>query len=202
MRRTAIIVLFAVAGIAASVAGGTSQKETLRIVDRDPLALRGEGFNRRERVRVTLSAPVAEQKLTRATARGTFRVTFLEVSTTRCDMVRAVAVGGQGSRAALKILPAPACMPLRQELRIVDRDPLAFRGEGFRPDERVHVKLSAPIADEMFTRVTAFGSFRVAFSEVTVTRCDMVRAVAVGGQGRQATVKYLPAPACAPMRSP
>ena len=113
MRKVSVIVLIAVSGIAVSSAGGTSQKQTLRVVDRDPLTLRGEGFQARERVRVTLSAPVAERKLTRATWVGTFRVTFLEVSTTRCDMVRVVAVGGQGSRATVKYLPAPACAPLR-----------------------------------------------------------------------------------------
>ena len=108
------MVLIAVSSIVVSSAGGTSQKQTaLRVVDRDPLTLRGEGFRTRERVRVTLSAPVAERKLVRATALGTFRTTFPQVSSTRCDMVRAVAVGGQGSRATLKLLPAPACAPLR-----------------------------------------------------------------------------------------
>src|SRR5687767_10698631 len=113
MRRFPVIVLIAVSGIAVSSAAGTPQKQTLRVVDRDPLTLRGEGFRTRERVRVTLSAPVAEHKFARATAFGTFRVTFLEVSTTRCDMVRAVAVGGQGSRGTVKLLPAPACAPMR-----------------------------------------------------------------------------------------
>jgi hypothetical protein len=112
MRRVPIIVLIAASGIAVSSASGTSQKQTLRIVDRDPLALRGEGFQSRERVRVTLSAPVAARKSTRATASGSFRVTFPQVSATRCDMVRVVVVGGAGSR-ALKLLPAPACMPMR-----------------------------------------------------------------------------------------
>lgn len=113
MGRIPIIVLLLAAGIAASSAGGTSQKQTLRIVERDPLALRGEGFRPRERVWVTLLAPVTERKLTRATATGSFRVTFLDVSTTRCDLVRAVAVGGAGRRGMLKLLPSPACMPMR-----------------------------------------------------------------------------------------
>jgi hypothetical protein len=61
---------------------------------------------------VTLSAPVAARKFTRATASGSFRVTFLQVSATRCDMVRVVVVGRAGRR-VLKILPPPACLPLR-----------------------------------------------------------------------------------------
>jgi hypothetical protein len=113
MRKVSVIALIAVSSIAVASASGTSQKQSLRVIDRDPLALRGEGFKPRERVRVTISAPVVERKLTRATRSGTFRVTFLEVSTTRCDMVRAVAVGGMGSRATVKYLPAPACAPMR-----------------------------------------------------------------------------------------
>jgi hypothetical protein len=112
MGRIPIIVLIAASGIAVSSASGTSQKQTLRIVDRDPLALRGDGFESRERVRVTLSAPVAARKFTRATTSGSFRVTFEDVLATRCDMVRVVVVGRAGSR-VLKFLPAPACMPLR-----------------------------------------------------------------------------------------
>jgi hypothetical protein len=113
MRRIPLILLIAVSGIAVSSAAGTSQKQSLRIVDRDPLALRGEGFQPRERTWVTLSAPDAVRKITRANAAGSFQVTFLSVSATRCDMVRAVAAGGQGSRATVKILPGPACAPLR-----------------------------------------------------------------------------------------
>jgi hypothetical protein len=112
MRWIPIIALIAASGIAVSSASGTSQKRTLRIVDRDPVALRGEGFRPRERVRVTLSAPVAARKFTRASASGSFRVTFFQVSATRCDMIRVVVVGGAGSR-VVKLLPAPACMPLR-----------------------------------------------------------------------------------------
>jgi hypothetical protein len=112
MRWIPIIALIAASGIAVASASGTSQKRTLRIVDRDPVALRGEGFLPRERVRVTLSAPVAARKFTRATASGSFRITFFQVSATRCDMIRVVVVGGAGSR-VVKLLPAPACMPLR-----------------------------------------------------------------------------------------
>jgi hypothetical protein len=33
------------------------------------------------------------------------------VTATRCDVVRVVAVGSRGSRAVLKYLPSPACLP-------------------------------------------------------------------------------------------
>jgi hypothetical protein len=113
MRWIPITVFLVAVGIGASTAGGMAPKASLRIVDRDPLTLRGENFKARERVRVSLSAPLSERRVVRATATGSFRATFLEVSVTRCDSVRAVAVGGAGSQATLKLLPAPACSPMR-----------------------------------------------------------------------------------------
>jgi hypothetical protein len=113
MRWTLITFVVLAVGVGASTAGGTAQKASLRITDRDPLTLRGEGFQSRERVSIALSAPVQRRKMTRASATGSLRVTFLEISATRCDSVRAVAVGGAGSRATLKLLPAPACSPMQ-----------------------------------------------------------------------------------------
>jgi hypothetical protein len=90
-----------------------AQKASLRIVDREPLTLRGENFKAGERVRISLSVPLTERKVVRATATGSFRATFLEISVARCEGVRAVAVGGAGSQATVKFLPAPACSPMR-----------------------------------------------------------------------------------------
>jgi hypothetical protein len=113
MRWIPVTVFLVAVGIGASTAGGVAQKASLRIVDRDPLTLRGDNFKARERVRINLSAPLSERRVTRASATGSFRATFLEISAARCDSVRAVAVGGAGSQATVKILPAPACSPMR-----------------------------------------------------------------------------------------
>jgi hypothetical protein len=113
MRWIPATLLLVAVGIGASTAGGTAQEASLRIVDRDPLTLRGENFKAREPVRIGLSAPLPQRRFIRATTTGSFRATFLEISATRCDSVRAVAVGGAGSHAILKVLPAPACSTMR-----------------------------------------------------------------------------------------
>lgn len=86
---------------------------SLRLQDRSPITVTGAGFDRGERVRVTLTMDTTTRKTALAGRRGTFRVVFAGTTASRCDMVRVVAVGGNGSRAAVKILPAPACMPAR-----------------------------------------------------------------------------------------
>lgn len=83
----------------------------LRLTDRDPLTLRGRGFEARERVRVTLYAPVSARRVKRANVNGSFQVIFLSVSADRCEMVRALVTGDEGSRVILKLLPSPACAP-------------------------------------------------------------------------------------------
>lgn len=85
----------------------------LRLQDRSPVIVAGTGFERGEQVRVTLIRDTSTWRFVRAGRPGTFVVTFAGASVSRCDLVRVVAVGSRGSRAVLKILPSPACMPLR-----------------------------------------------------------------------------------------
>jgi hypothetical protein len=102
----------AVGLIMASTAAATSQSATLRLIDRDPLAFQGRGFKAKERVRLMVLAPAPARKVTRASANGSFQVVFLSVAITRCDVVRAVAIGDE-KRVVVKLLPSPACLPLR-----------------------------------------------------------------------------------------
>jgi hypothetical protein len=97
----------------ASLPTSAGQSATVRLQDRTPVTVAGAGFDRGERVRVTLTIDTSTRTTTRAGRRGTFRVVFAGATATRCDMIRVVAIGGEGSRAVLKILPAPACMPQR-----------------------------------------------------------------------------------------
>jgi hypothetical protein len=96
---------------AGSAAAGPQGRAVLRLADRDPITLRGERFEPRERVRVTLSEPASARKTVRASLAGSFRVVVLNDVADRCNMVRAVASGSEGSRAILKILASPACPP-------------------------------------------------------------------------------------------
>jgi len=116
---TALIVLIACGAAATSISAGGSGKANLRLMDRDPLTVQGQGFKSRERVRVIASvsdsaraaAPESLRRTIRATATGSFRVVFFEVSLDRCSLVRVVTTGAEGSQAVLKVLPSPMCAP-------------------------------------------------------------------------------------------
>jgi hypothetical protein len=114
MRRLVVYVAIALTGALVPTGAATAQDgATLRLQDRSPIAVSGAGFERGERVRVTLLRETNARKIVRASRAGTFTVTFVGTTVTRCDVVRVIATGGRGSRAALKILPPPACIPLR-----------------------------------------------------------------------------------------
>ena len=83
---------------------------SIALTARAPLTVRGLRFHAGERVRVTVSGTGTVSRWTRATRSGTFAVRFDGVTVTRCELIRVVAVGGSGSRAGLKTLPAPACI--------------------------------------------------------------------------------------------
>jgi hypothetical protein len=85
---------------------------TLRLVDRQPLVVRGAGFRPNERVSVTVSAD--EESATRrlrASARGVFSASFARMALHPCDGLFASAVGASGNRATLKLKAQPQCPP-------------------------------------------------------------------------------------------
>jgi hypothetical protein len=107
---TALAMAVALACSAGTALGGGSDaalKPTLQIVRETPLTIRGRAFRARERVRVSAAGRSSH---VRATRHGTFVVALTGVD--RCNIVRIVAVGAAGSRAVLKILPAPQCPPM------------------------------------------------------------------------------------------
>ena len=119
----ALIVLIACGATATSISADSSGKAYLRLVDRDPLTVQGRSFKPLERVRVVASVPDSAEtmasasqivrKTVRATATGSFRVAFSEITVDRCSLVRVTSVGARGSLAVLKMLPSPMCSPLQ-----------------------------------------------------------------------------------------
>ena len=96
----------------AAFGAGWAPKSSLRIQRMAPLEVSGVHFRSHEHVRVT--AVIGETKKVnrlRASGSGAFRTTF-PIGAGRCSSVRIVAITGSGSRATLKRLPAPACMPV------------------------------------------------------------------------------------------
>jgi hypothetical protein len=115
MRRTANLALvLALAGavVAAVSPAKASQTPRLRIVALSPLTIGGTGFHPRERTRVTANTGAGSQTVRVVANRlGTFRVTLDQVTPTRCDLIRIVAIRRSGTIVAFKHLPAPACLP-------------------------------------------------------------------------------------------
>jgi hypothetical protein len=111
VRRTAVVVLSAVLGSAASASAGGSDRPTLKLTQAKPLTLAGSQFVAQERVRVTVSAD-GQRAMKRVTAgrRGVFVASFPSLEFDRCNGLLVTAMGSHGSQAALK-RPGLQCPP-------------------------------------------------------------------------------------------
>lgn len=101
--------------------------------------------------------------------------------------------------AAVAFAASAAAQPSKASLRLVSLQPLSVVGQGFAARERVRVEATTS-TDVVRRRVVASraGSFRVRFDGVNVSRCDVVRVVAIRAGGGRVTLKYLPPPMCLP----
>jgi hypothetical protein len=111
-----MLCILCVAALGTLLVSGTgasdlARKPLLRFVSKQPLAVQGQSFASGERVRVRVEASLTAARRVRASRAGAFTARFEDIVVTRCDTVRIVAVGSRGSRAVLKYLPAPACLP-------------------------------------------------------------------------------------------
>lgn len=96
----------------ASTALAAAVKPVVRIVDTDPVVVRGVNFGARERVTVQFVIRGGERatRLVRASDRGGFTTTFTSLTVTQCDAFTVRALGWRGSRASYVQLPPP-CGP-------------------------------------------------------------------------------------------
>jgi hypothetical protein len=119
MRRLAVAFLAAAALVAPPAApaapdpttgaAAAPRRASLLPSNGDPFRVRGSGFRRRERVRVTVTpigATTGRTRRVRASARGTFVLAFPGVEP--CRGVRGKAVGSRGSRASF-VLNSVTC---------------------------------------------------------------------------------------------
>jgi hypothetical protein len=103
LARALILVGLLVAVVAPlSPAASSSPQPTLRVLDKAPLVLRGTGFKRAERVKVSVvTAPVVLIRTTLASRSGTFVIRF-DTIVDACHGARAAtAIGMRGSKAAI-----------------------------------------------------------------------------------------------------
>jgi hypothetical protein len=111
----AVAVLGTLALLFAAGAGASSSaKPSLRLLRLAPLRVAGTRFAGAERVRVVVrTGRTYSRRIVQASTTGDFAVSFGTVGADRCTSFRVIAVGNEGSRAVLKPLPRPACMPAR-----------------------------------------------------------------------------------------
>ncbi len=104
---------------------------------------------------------------------------------------------------ALLVGPGTAASPPSATLQLLTVRPLTVVGRGFHARERVIV--TATSADRLQgARITAgpTGAFRVTLARLAFSRCDLIRVIAIGRNGRSVTLKRLPSPACLLYRLP
>jgi len=82
-------------------------------------------------------------------------------------------------------------------LSLINRQPVALKGRGFRPLERIRVTLDTRVKRTKDVRAGPLGSFTLTFVGTTVPHCGGLFAYARGEDGSLATLK-IPLPACLP----
>lgn len=80
----------------------------LRLLDAQPVVLRGTAFRPNERIKITVLQPTVTSRAIRASAAGRFVARFA-FSVGRCEDLDVRARGSRGSRATLELL-APDCI--------------------------------------------------------------------------------------------
>jgi hypothetical protein len=105
----AAFVALAVTAVAASSAGAA--QPTLRLVDRQPLVVRGEGFRPGERITLVAATGLGPRMIRTTSRNGTFRATF-RLADQPCAAAFAVrARGDRGSVAILRMPDSRPCVP-------------------------------------------------------------------------------------------
>ena len=115
--RVALLSILAGTLVVAGVAGAQPlTKPALRLVDRDPIVVRGTSFKPRERIVVTLTIGESDSRRVRiATPQGAFTARFDGIHLAPCSGATLGATGGRSEVVRLKIglreCPAPALDP-------------------------------------------------------------------------------------------
>jgi hypothetical protein len=81
---------------------------------------------------------------------------------------------------------------IQPRLRLLDADPVAFRGTGFKAHERVRVVVYAGSRTTKRVAAGVRGGFVVRFAGVDPNACAGFGASAVGSEGSRATFKRAP----------
>jgi hypothetical protein len=113
VQRLLLICLLVLAAALSGVGSTTfaATHPSLRLMDTSSVALRGVGFKRHERVRVTVSSKARAAKSVDASTTGSFVVEFAGIDLNTCVGFVATAIGSDGSRATFKRAPGMCAAP-------------------------------------------------------------------------------------------
>ena len=190
-----LLVLFGLPTAAGGPATATA-RPSLKVVAVQPVAVAGRSFKAGERVRLTADG---RRKTVTAGTRGGFKVVFPEANA--CNGFTAVARGSEGSRATVTFAQfsnvhclepsstqSSTAAAQKPALRVLTREPLAVRGTGFRPAEKVRVFALGSIK-RLVRQTTADtrGTFKASF-RLGADRTSHLVIAAVGSEGSRATV--------------
>jgi hypothetical protein len=94
------------------------------------------------------------------------------------------------------LLPAPSiagsATTIQPRLRLLDADPVAFRGTGFKAHERVRVSVYAGGRATKRVEAGSRGRFLVRFPALDPNACSGFWASAIGNEGSRASFKRSP----------
>jgi hypothetical protein len=102
-----MVVVFLVAALVLGTATGSNRPQ-LSVPDQRPFTVDGTGFRSSERIRVTVRALNRVTRIVTAGSAGRFEVRMRAVKLGTCPAFAIRAIGSQGSRATLKIIPVCA----------------------------------------------------------------------------------------------
>jgi hypothetical protein len=100
--------------------------------------------------------------------------------------------------AASVVTLAAARPTTRPALRLMDASPVAFRGSGFKAQERVRVSVYAGVRATKRVTAGVRGRFVVRFSNLDSNACTGFSAIAIGNKGSRASFKRSPGVCPAP----
>jgi hypothetical protein len=108
-----LLLVFVMVRLVTTEPAAAEREPVLRLIPNQPAAVRGQGFQPGERVRLFALASLKRVSVTSvADEQGTFKAAFRDLGAEGCSQLVIAAVGSEGSRALVKLGRRP-CPPPR-----------------------------------------------------------------------------------------
>jgi hypothetical protein len=195
LRRSAfgpVLVAVVIGGSAASAPAAPVARAALpvlRLAPTHPVTVRGSNFKAGERVALTVISGKTWATHAAANAGGTFTVKLPPTLPASCKPYSIRAAGAAGSKARLA---GKAACPTADV--VFATSSVQAKGSGFKPGERLIVKLDAEHSATKTTIATAKGTFLVDLGALTLNSCNQYTLTVTGSYGSRFTLDHPTAP--------